>query len=307
VNVDAVWLVQVALAAIADIAFACTTGAMLLNAWLIDERAVVAPGFGARMRAQRLAVCSACVLALSDLVLLWLQAVSMSGESWFDALPAVLTVVTSTHAGRGWVIAFGGSVVLLIAATSRARAPGRWLSTFGAFGAIVAAAGKASIGHAADGGAFSLAEWVQGAHVLGTALWGGVVIAGALGVVPALRTSASRALLVRIVGKLSVVSTIAVIVVIATGVFNAWRGIGGSLHVLEASGWGHVLAVKLVFVATAFGLGAINRVSAFPRLKRTAATVDARTVTGVMQVEAWLMIAVFVAASVLSHSVPGFA
>jgi len=58
---------------------------------------------------------------------------------------------------------------------------------------------------------------------------------------------------------------------------------------------------------TALIFGALNRWSALPRLKRTAATVDAHTVTGVMRVEALVMMAVFVAAAVLSHSVPGFA
>ena len=62
-----------------------------------------------------------------------------------------------------------------------------------------------------------------------------------------------------------------------------------------------------MLVATALLFGALNRWSALPRLQRTASTVDAHTFTGVMRVEALLMIGVFVAAAVLSHSVPGFA
>jgi len=131
------------------------------------------------------------------------------------------------------------------------------------------------------------------------------VIAAALSVLPALSSSTGRALLVRIVGKVSAVSMVAVVFVIASGIFNAWRGTGGSLHVLDQSDWGRVLVVKLVFVATAFLLGGINRVSAFPRLKRTASTADARTVIGVMKIEALLMMCVFLAACMLSHSVPG--
>jgi copper resistance protein D len=65
--------------------------------------------------------------------------------------------------------------------------------------------------------------------------------------------------------------------------------------------------VKLALVAVVLIFGAMNRWSALPRLKRTASTLDARTVTGVMRVEGLLMIGVFVAAAVLSHSVPGSA
>jgi len=219
--------------------------------------------------------------------------------AFFDAFPAVVTVITSTYAGFGWAIATAGSLLLIVAAMNARLRP------VALIGAIVAAAGKASIGHAADAGAFSLPEIVQTVHVLSTALWGGIVIAAALSVLPALSSSTGRALLVRIVGKVSAVSMVAVVFVIASGIFNAWRDTGGSLHVLDQSDWGRVLVVKLVFVATAFLLGGINRVSAFPRLKRTASTADARTVIGVMKIEALLMMCVFLAACMLSHSVPG--
>lgn len=302
---DPIWFAQVVFAAIADIAFACTLGAILLREWLRGERAIAAPGHRARVKAQRLAFGGACVLLACDLVQVWLQAVSMSGVAFFDAFPAVITVVTSTYAGFGWGVAVAGSVVLLFAA--RTKSPRSLAMVAAIVGAIVAAAGKASIGHAADAGAFSLAEAVQTLHVLATALWGGIVIAGAMSVLPALSASTGRALLIRMMAKVSAVSIIAVVFVIATGIFNAWRGTGGSAQVLDHSDWGRALVVKLVFVATAFVLGGINRISAFPRLKRTASTTDARTVTGVMQVEAWLMIGVFIAACVLSHSVPGIA
>ncbi len=296
---DPVWFAQVLFAAISDIAFACVLGALLLRVWLRDEHAVAAPGYRARDRARFLSMTGACVLLVCDLVQLWLQAVSMSGVSLFDALPDVITVASSTHAGYGWVIAVAGSVLLIIAAMQPA------LQSVAVMGAIVAAAGKASIGHAADAGAFSLAEAVQTVHVISTAVWGGIVMAGGVVVLPALRGSNARALLIRVVSKVSAVSVVAVLFVIATGVFNAWRGTGGSPQVLDHSDWGRALVVKLVFVGTAFVLGGINRVSAFPRLKRTASTHDARTVTGVMRIEAGLMIGVFVAACVLSHSVPG--
>jgi putative copper resistance protein D len=307
-NGDPLWLAQVVIAAFADIAFACTLGAGLLSVWLSKEKAVEAksPAHAAWSRARRLGIGGAIALAVADLVLVWLQAASMSGAPLFDAFSAVTAVITGTHAGIGWAIAFGGSVLLVIAMLSTTTKGSPRLGLF-VVGAIVAAAGKASIGHAADAGAFSLAEGVQTVHLLATALWGGVVFAGAGSVLAALGTSLARAFLIRTAGKMSTMSVIAVSFVVLSGIYNAWRGLGGSAEALEASAWGQVLVVKAVLVATALLLGAMNRWSVLPRLQRSASTVDARTFTGVMRVEAVLIVAVFVAAAVLSHSVPGFA
>jgi copper resistance protein D len=270
-----------------------------------NATAPVSPARFGWVRARRLSIGGAIVLAIADLVLVWLQAASMSGAPLFDAFAPVVTVVTGTHAGVGWAIAFAGSV-LLILATISANAKGSPRLGLFAVGALVAAAGKASVGHAADAGAFSLAEGVQTIHLLATAVWGGVVIAGAWRVLPALGTSLARAFLIRIAGKMSTMAVIAVSLVILTGIYNAWRGLGGSAETLETSGWGHVLVVKGVLIATALLLGAMNRWSVMPRLQRTASTVDAHTFTGVMRMEALLIVAVFVAAAVLSHSVLGF-
>ncbi|SAL37549.1 copper resistance D domain-containing protein [Caballeronia sordidicola] len=307
-NGDPLWLAQVLIAALADIAFACTLGAGLLSIWLSKEKAAEgkSPAHDAWRKARRLSLGGAVTLAVADLVLVWLQAASMSGAPLFDAFSAVIAVVTGTHAGIGWAIAFAGSVLLVLATVS-ANAKGSPRPGLFAIGALVAAAGKASIGHAADAGAFSLAEGVQTVHLLATALWGGVVFAGAWRVLASLGTSLARAFLIRIAGKISTLSVIAVSLVVLTGIYNAWRGLGGSAQALEASAWGQALVVKGVLVATALLLGAMNRWSVLPRLRRTASTVDARTFNGVMRVEAVLIVAVFFAAAVLSHSVPGFA
>ncbi|MDR5751586.1 MULTISPECIES: CopD family protein [unclassified Caballeronia] len=307
-NDDPLWLAQVAFAALGDIAFASTLGAVLMNGWLSKEKAfaAISPARFGWTRARRIGSGGALVLAFANLVLLWLQAASMSGVPVMEAGASVWTVLTATHAGTGWAIAFAGSVLLVLATASGAPM-GAGRLAFAAFAALVAAAGKASVGHAADAGAFSVAEVVQTLHLLATGVWGGVVIAGAFAVLPALGTSLARAFLIRIAGKMSTIAVVAVVLVIATGVFNALRGLGGAASVLQESVWGHVLIVKAVLVATALIFGGLNRWSALPRLQRTASTVDAHTVTNVMRVEGLLMIGVFVAASVLSHSVPGFA
>jgi putative copper resistance protein D len=245
------------------------------------------------------------VLAAADVLLVWLQAASMSGVPMAQAFAPMWLVITTTHAGLGWMITFAGSV-LLVCASAAARPMHLRRQALFCVGAVVAAAGKAAIGHAADAGAFSVAEIVQTVHLLATGVWGGVVITGAWAVLPALQTSLARAFLIRTMARMSMTSLIAVFFVVATGIFNALRGLGGSMNALEDSTWGHVLGVKVTLVLAALILGAMSRWSALPRLQRTASTLDAHTVTNIMRLEALLTMGVFVAAAVLSHSAPGF-
>jgi len=306
---DALWFPQILFSAIADLAFACTLGALLFNAWLCRERAFEPMSSARRafVRASRLGTAAALVFVAGDFVSLWLQSAAMSGSSLFDAGASLWLVATATHAGIGFTVALAGGVLLALAlAMATDRAPGAKRLAVAALGALIAASGKAAVGHAADAGAFSFAESVQTVHLLATGMWGGVVIAGACVVLPALDTSVARASLIRIVGRMSRVATIAVALVMATGIFNAWRGTGGSAAALTQSGWGQVLIVKAALVAAALALGALIRWRELPRLQRTASTMDAHTVIKLMREEAVLMAGVFIAASVLSHSLPGF-
>jgi putative copper resistance protein D len=172
---------------------------------------------------------------------------------------------------------------------------------------IAVAAGKAALGHAADAGIPSAAIGMHTLHVLVTSVWGGLALSAGLAVLPALDTSTARGVLIRTAGQVSSVSLVAVVFVLLTGVFNAVRGSGGSFEAIDASTWGHVLMLKLALVALALVLGGLNRFSALPRLKRSASTMDAHTFNNVMYLEALAMLGVFVAAAVLSHSIPAFA
>jgi len=242
---------------------------------------------------------------LADLGWLVYEAATMSGAGLGGAFAAIPVVLMQTHAGFAWSVAFAGAVVLAIVALAKPDGPVAhavlWLAV------IVVAAGKAALGHAADTGALSAAVGVQTLHLLATAVWGGLVLAGGLAVLPALGSSVARGALIRIGQQLSRTSIIAVVFLLATGVLNALRGLGGSLAPLDGSTWGRVLLLKLLLVALALVLGGLNRFSALPRLRRTASTEDAHTFRNILHLEGMTMIGVFVAAAVLSFSVPGFA
>ncbi|UVS97007.1 CopD family protein [Burkholderia glumae] len=304
---DSLWTGQVAMAALAQIAFAMAVGSLLFGAWLGAEggRAKVSPAHYAWRRARGSLSLAALVLGLAELGWLVYEAAAMSGAGLGGAFGALPTVLADTHVGHAWSLLMLGALALLVLAWLRPAGPAGdallWLAV------LVVAAGQASIGHAADAGPWSPAVLVQMLHVLSTAVWGGIVLAGGMAVLPALGASIARGALIRVAQRVSRVSMAAVLAVLASGAFNAWRGTGGSLAVLDASTWGRVLLLKLVLVALALVLGGLNRFSALPRLRRTAATADARTFTNVLYLEAIAMIGVFVAAAVLASIVPGFA
>jgi copper resistance protein D len=307
-SADPLSIAQIVFAALGDIAFACVLGALMFIVWLRREHAfaTVSPARRGWRRAVRGGIGASVVLALCNFCSLWLQSAAMSGSPIVDAGASLWLVALHTHAGVGWSVGLAGGVLILLSMTT-ARPLTTSRLALALLGALIAASGKAAIGHAADAGAFSLAEIVQTVHLLATGAWGGVVIAGALFVLPALDTSIARAALIRIVWRMSHAAMVAVALVLATGAFNAWRGIGGSVSVLTMSTWGHALLAKLALIAAALAFGALNRWRALPRLQRTASTMDAHTVINVMRIEALAIVGVFVAASVLSHSVPGMA
>ncbi|MGF6775715.1 CopD family protein [Paraburkholderia sp. GAS334] len=305
-SIDGLWIGQVAMAALMNIAFAFAVGSALLAAWLAkDGVQTVAPARPALLRAQRSLVMGAVVLVLADLGWLVYQSATMSGVGLPEALGVVPSVLTQTHVGFAWSLAFGGAVVLLF--TSLASHHGTLRNALLWLAVIAVAAGKAALGHAADAGIASAAIGMHTLHVLVTSVWGGLTLSAGLAVLPALDTSTARGVLIRTAGQVSGVSLMAVVFVLLTGAFNAARGSGGSLEAIEFSTWGHVLTLKLALVALALVLGGLNRFSALPRLRRTASTMDTHTFNNVIYLEALAMLGVFVAAAVLSHSIPGFA
>jgi putative copper resistance protein D len=256
-------------------------------------------------RARASLVAASFALVLADGLWLVYEAASMSGLALMSAIGAIPTVLERTQVGHAWCIAFGGAVLAF--ATALASRGGRAGQFAFGLAAVIVAIGKASIGHAADAGPWSAAVAVQALHVLSTGVWGGVTLAGGLSVLPALDASTTRGVLIRVAGRVSYVAGMALVVVLATGVFNAQRGLGGSLTPLSESGWGHVLTLKGALVLLAVLLGALNRSSALPRLRRTASTTDAHTFNNVLHLEALVMVAIFIAAAVLAHMAPGYA
>ena len=302
---DWLWFGQVAMAALVNVSFAFAVGATLFSAWLgAPAQSPVSPARVAWLRAQRSQRAAAFVLVLSLLVWLLYESAAMSGKRLPQAFAVVPTVLAQTHVGTAWSVAFGGALVLFVSAFVNGgvvREGVVWLAI------VVAAAGRAALGHAADAGFLSAALGLHTLHVLSASVWSGVVMAGGLAVLPALGTSTARGILIRTGAQMSSLALFAVGAVLVTGGYDGLRGSGGSLAALLHTTWGHVLSLKLLLIVFALGLGALNRFSALPRLKRTASTADARDFANVLYLEGLVMIGVLVAAAALAQSVPGYA
>jgi putative copper resistance protein D len=115
----------------------------------------------------------------------------------------------------------------------------------------------------------------------------------------------------RFAERLSMLASCALVVLLATGIFNALHDLRSALPAALQSTYGRVLAAKLVLVVVAIALGAFNRARYLPRLRR-AATASARHAANaalrfqrLLQAEALVLALVLTVAGVLGHTPPG--
>lgn len=289
VEIDPLVIAQMTLGAIADIAFAMALGATLL-------------GFGGQRRALTIRV-SLVVWLVVQAAYIVLQASLMSGTPVGSAWSSVALVVRASHFGLMWSVGIGaGAVALLLACVvEREQASGIAGRVLMIVAFVIMAFAHAGSTHAADAGDFSVPECVHAVHLWMTAAWAGVVLSAAWPLKAMFRPWSSETL--RYLRRLSLLAMLTFAIAIATGMANAWRGLGSSLAPLTTSLWGELLLAKLVAVGIVVILGAINRLAHLAH--RNA--IDRPTLQVFMRLlscEAVLMIVVLAAASVLGHSMP---
>ena len=282
-------------AAIADIAFATLIGSIAASRWLC------ASDTSLRDRLRRAAVLSAVLLLLAFCVQGYLltatMAVSAGSEAVWEQLAAVLT---GTHAGRMQTALVGTCVLLILLVPFHSV----WSAHFGSIalsaGLILLTALRAATGHAAGDGDFTLAEFVQFSHLASIAVWSGGVMTSAFLVPAMLRGNLDHA--GPFLRRLSAAATIAVVVVIATGVYNSWHGLGGAAAPLAHTQWGFVLDIKALLVCIAMVLGTCNR--RLLHSSERAAAVSASRLAKLLRAEAAVMLLILCISAVLANSPP---
>jgi putative copper resistance protein D len=287
--VDLLVLAQMTLGAIADIAFAFAFGACVLAMEGVSRQRVLHVALIAWLAVQ--------------LLYLPLQASAMSGTALSEAMGAIPLVLVHSHFGMMWTIGAAGGAIALCASWVAPHATA-WRTTSGLLlvtALIVVAFAHAGTTHAADAGDFSTAEMIHTVHLLATAGWAGAVICAAF---PLRRWFVGVSVQSRAnVARLSRIAALTFGIAIATGLANAYRGLGGSLAPLTSGLWGGLLVFKLVAVSCAVVIGAVNRL-VHMRQARGGQARAAAAFMRLLTIEAGLMIVVLMAAAVLGHSIP---
>jgi putative copper resistance protein D len=208
------------------------------------------------------------------------QAMVVSGESLLTSLawPILGAVLVETRYGAVWLARQGFLILLAALVLSRdAERDGRdWLA-FRLEAAVLAAVGlglAGAAGHAAAGSDDSLRPLALDAvHLLATGVWLGALVPFALFLrwlegqpEPASARAAAQA-----TRRFSILGLAGVLLLVASGMYNAWQQVGGFASLLGTS-YGHWLLAKLGLVVALLGVAGVNLLVIRPRLLAAAAT-----------------------------------
>jgi copper transport protein len=274
---------------------------------------------GFRRRFARVLPAAWVVLAVAQVLMLWLQAATVEGVSLAAAArPATLGGVIGSGFGRLWLVSLGLVVALGVPVVALARrtrlagiAPEVWIRLGGLLAAGLAVV-RALDGHARTDPRPGLAVAALAAHLLAAGVWVGGL--GALVVLAApgwqgLRAKGPARLLGQLLPRFSRLAVVAVAVVVGTGVI-ATVGQLSSVWDLWRNAYGLVLLAKLTLVGLALVMGREHRFVLPGRLAgRRQLVRDARATVGEFRqssrAELVTLLVVVAAASVLVAMVPG--
>ncbi|MFD2365667.1 CopD family protein [Pseudoduganella sp. GCM10020061] len=301
---------QLAASVALNLAMAVVMGASLSGMALRQAGSAWAAQHAAGLRSAALGATGAAIAA--SCLLLWLDAAYMAEVPLAEAGPAVITTLSATHHGFAWSIGIASLAAIALASAAlawpRAGTVAAWARLL-AIGAFLYS--RSIVGHAGAGDGTGWAVAAEWTHLALASAWvGEVLVAGLL----VLRTPASpapgampdRAAYIQ---GLSTIASIALAGIVATGVFSAWRGLGG-IENATGNPYATALLAKLALVACAALLGGANRFLVMPGLLAglrghddRAGRLD-RRFAWILQLEALVLAAVLVMAAILSSTSP---
>ena len=293
--IDLAQSARVAAQMVADVAGAAATGALLNRFWLGLDSTVP---LEATLRRWLIAA-SVLLAAGSAIEFLAFTAIMTEATSWAP-LQAAMPDVMTTEAGRTLGLLSGGSVLLLLLSwvPSVLRSKPLRITALALMGVLWLL--RTPLGHASSDGSWTLREAVQFIHLVSVAVWGGGVMVAGLVSTPALLAGGSSEKSLALGRRLSRTVTVALPCVLLSGVYNSWRGLGGSLSRLPHSEWGQILLAKLTIVCAALALGARMRqmlhrphhtsrsVEANSQFMRRWLRIEALSMLGILILSAWL-------------------
>jgi putative copper resistance protein D len=294
---DAVSFLQVGSAMLLNAGFAWLVGSWFARCWMRasgGDRNRFEPAL------RKLDLWASGLSALSSTLALLVATAVMGGVGLREACPMFWMMVSNTdygHAGTLAVMAM--SVVFLIRLVGSTR---RTLDAVALLALAIFAVTRASMGHAGEEGLWTLTLAAEAIHFSAIGVWTGAVLVSAW---YALQTSAIGFLGThstnRYLDLMSRAAMAAVIAIVITGVYSGWHRVGTPDHLAHTS-YGITLLVKVVLVLAAIALGGYNKYFGLPAASRSVAGVSlARTV---LQVESFVLLAVLLAAAILTAQQP---
>ena len=211
-----------------------------------------------------------CWLAVfaSALFGLWLQTAAVSASTDADA---VITLLRETQYGKVWSARMV-NLFLLPAVFFFAKRRGSDATVWASAGFILSAAlllSLALVGHsaAAEGGALIIQILVDALHLLATGFWLGGLVPLALSL-RQLNHAADRGALAvagAVTQRFSALALGCLVIVIATGAYNAWTLVGGFAP-LFGTAYGKLLLLKLALLLPILVVAAMNLLRLKPQI-----------------------------------------
>jgi putative copper resistance protein D len=281
-------------------------GATALTAGTVVFRTVVAkPALDAepaaklvRTQTLRVAWIGLAVTALSGVVWLLLQTVSMSGLPVGEAMTGRVLWTVLSQTQFGLVEQIRSLLAIVLAVCLAIQRP--WTDWLGFAAALGLTAAIAWTGHAGStlGAIGDLHVTADALHLLAAAAWiGGLVpLVLLLAAVRRHPTVAWTSQARDVTRRFSTLGTVSVATLMASGIVNAWILVG-SVHGLLVTEYGRLLMLKLGVFAIMLVFAAMNRFWLTPRLALSAASgaqLDAlRQLTRNSTIEIGLGLAIF--------------
>ena len=224
--------------------------------------------FEMQQRAASVGVWASATLLLSAFVRLYAQSVAMQGLDQPLSSELILSLLTRTVWGWGWLIQAIASVAAVAGfQLARRRRASGW--TVAAVAGLGLAVTPALSGHAAAMSEFAgLAIAADALHVIGAAGWmGSLLLVLTVGAPIAMQRGEGQRdrAIARLVNAFSPTALAFAGLVVVTGVFAAWLHVGFS-SALWQSDYGRTLLIKLAIVAGVLGTGAYNWLKVKPAL-----------------------------------------
>jgi putative copper resistance protein D len=227
---------------------------------------------GPSLNERRLLMASVLMLSLSTVAALVLQAAAMAGDDPLPDLPMLGMVLASTSFGHAVMVRLAvtlAAIPLLLGLPTYRRL--RAMTVLGAVSMLTLAWGGHGVSDTGWAGLLHLGA--DSVHLLAAGLWIGAL---SILVVMAMETSSAGGVttwrLERALSGFSGAGTIAVALLILTGLVNGWFLVGPRhLASLVTTLYGRLLLAKLALFAAMLGLAAIHRWRLTPRLASAAA------------------------------------